>query len=164
MVSSRDELVDIVDECDRVARVVPRSLLRHQNLRHRVAFVAVRSSHREVLVHRRSDTKDVWPGWWDLAVGGVVTAGESYEAAARRELAEEIGVAGVEPERIGEGRYEDADVQLLARVFTIVHDGPFRFVDDEVVEAQFVGLEELRRRIAVESFVPDSVALVLPLL
>jgi 8-oxo-dGTP pyrophosphatase MutT (NUDIX family) len=164
MASSSDELVDIVDECDNVERVARRSELRRLNLRHRVAFVAVRSSRAEVLVHRRSDTKDVWPGWWDLAVGGVVTAGETYDAAARRELAEEIGLTGVEPERIGEGSYEDGDVQLLARVYALVHDGPFTFVDDEVVEAHFVTLDELRRRIAVDSYVPDSVALVLPLL
>ena len=30
-----------------------------------------------LLVHRRSDDKDLWPGRWDLAVGGVVAAGES---------------------------------------------------------------------------------------
>ena len=66
--------------------------MRRHRLRHRATFVVVRCSRGHVLMHRRSDTKDLWPGRWDLAVGGVVTAGEGYDDAARRELAEEVGV------------------------------------------------------------------------
>ena len=58
--------------------------------------IIVRSTTGSVLVHQRAADKDVWPSMWDVMVGGVVSAGETYEVAARRELNEEIGV---EPER-----------------------------------------------------------------
>jgi hypothetical protein len=38
------------------------------------------------------------------------------------------------------------------------------FVDGEVVAAELVTADELARRLAVDSFVPDSLAMVLPLL
>jgi 8-oxo-dGTP pyrophosphatase MutT (NUDIX family) len=159
-----DELVDVVDDDDVVVATVPRAVMRRERLRHRVSFVVIRATDGRILVHRRSDDKDVWPGRWDLAVGGVVTAGEPYDAAAERELAEEVGVTGVPLVSIGTGRYEDDDVRILARLYEAAWDGPFTFADGEVVEARFVTLPELHRRLAADSFVPDSVALLLPLL
>jgi 8-oxo-dGTP pyrophosphatase MutT (NUDIX family) len=149
----------VVDDADVVVATVPRAVMRRQRLRHRVTFVVVRSSDGRILVHRRSDDKDVWPGRWDLAVGGVVTAGEGYDDAARRELAEEVGVHGVPLVPLGGGRYEDDDVRIVARLYEAVHDGPFSFADGEVVEARFVTAAELQERLARHSFVPDSVAL-----
>jgi isopentenyl-diphosphate delta-isomerase len=162
-----DEPVEIVDRDGRVLRVVPRRQMRAERLRHRTVFVAVLSSDGRLLVHQRSADKDVWPGWWDVAVGGVVAVGESWDQAAARELAEEVGVVGAAPEPIDGGRlgrFEDDDVRLVGRCYRVVHDGPFSFADGEVVQARFVTpaeLAELRRR---ERFLPDSVALVLPLL
>jgi isopentenyldiphosphate isomerase len=158
-----DEPVEVVDPDGTVVAVVSRARMRAENLRHRAVFVLVQDTAGRVLVHRRSDQKDLWPGWWDLAVGGVVAAGESWDDAARRELAEELGVEVAEPSRAGGGSYEDHQVRLVARLYRLVHDGPFRFADGEVVEARFVTTGELRRLVAAEPFLPDSVALVLPL-
>jgi 8-oxo-dGTP pyrophosphatase MutT (NUDIX family) len=154
----------VVDTDDAVIGTVRRAVMRRDRLRHRVTFVVVRACDGRILVHRRSDAKDVWPGRWDLAVGGVVTAGESYDVAAVRELAEEVGVSGVALTPLGAGRYEDDDVRIVARLYEAVCDGPFTFADGEVVEACFVTLDELHDRLAVDSFVPDSVALLVPLL
>lgn len=44
-----------------------------------------------VLLQRRSQTKDTWPGRIDVAVGGHIRAGEDA-AAAMREAREEIGL------------------------------------------------------------------------
>lgn len=162
-----DELVEVVDPDGRVLRVVPRRQMRAERLRHRTVFVAVVSSDGRLLVHQRSTAKDVWPGWWDLAVGGVVAAGEDWDEAAARELAEEIGVVGVVPEPIDGGRlgrYEDDQVRLVGRCFRVVHDGPFSFADGEVVQARFVTPGELAELRCRERFLPDSVALLLPLL
>jgi isopentenyldiphosphate isomerase len=156
------ELVDLVDDDDRIIGVAPRTRMRAQNLRHRAVFVAVRSTAGDVLVHRRSDAKDVWPGWWDLAVGGVVAHGEAWDAAARRELREEIGLADASLRRLGGGSFADDDVRLIGRVYSVVCDGPFTFDDGEVVEAHFISRNDLVRRIAAQRFLPDSVALVLP--
>lgn len=148
----------MVDEDDRVVEVVSRARIRRENLRHRSVGIVVRDSEQRVLVHRRADTKDVWPGRWDLAVGGVVSSGETYDRAAVRELAEEVGIT-VALVPLGAARYEDDDVRALVRCYTAVHDGEVTFPDGEVAEARWVTATELRRLLASESFVPDSLAL-----
>ena len=158
------EMVDVVDDDDVVVRTVTRAEMRRDRLQHRAVAVAVFASDGRLLVHRRSDAKDVWPGQWDIAAGGVVSTGEDYLDAARRELAEELGIepAGFEP--LGEGRFRDDAVALIGRGFRVVHDGPFRFTDGEIAEVRWVTwgeLDDLRR---TERFVPDSIALLLPLL
>jgi 8-oxo-dGTP pyrophosphatase MutT (NUDIX family) len=126
--------------------------------------IAVLSSDGRLLIHRRSADKDLWPGWWDIAAGGVVTAGESYEAAARRELAEELGVIASELDYLGQSRYVDDDLAALCRGYRVVHDGPFTFGDGEIVEARWVTFAELEAMRATNRFLPDGIALLLPLL
>ncbi|MGE0877208.1 MAG: NUDIX domain-containing protein [Acidimicrobiia bacterium] len=157
------ELVDVVDAADVVVATVTRAEMRRRNLRHRSVGIVVTDGAGRVLVHRRADDKDVWPGRWDLAVGGVLGAGESYADAATRELAEEIGVEGLRPAEIGRGTYEDGEVAALYRLYGVRHGGPFRFADGEVVEARFVTAAELAERLVRDSWVPDSVALAVPL-
>ncbi|HZX53347.1 MAG TPA: NUDIX domain-containing protein, partial [Ilumatobacteraceae bacterium] len=124
-----EELVDIVDDDDRVVATVTRREMRANRLQHRGVGVAVMATDGRLLIHRRSAVKDVWPGWWDLAAGGVVLAGETYEEAARRELAEELGVVDVELEYMGSGRFVDETIAELCRGYRVVHDGPFTFDD-----------------------------------
>ena len=101
---------------------------------------------------------------WDLAAGGVVAAGETYEDAARRELAEELGVLAKNWVVLGDGNFVDDSVSVIGRGYLVVHDGPFHFTDGEIAEVRWVDREELDDLLATESFVPDNVALLLPLL
>jgi isopentenyldiphosphate isomerase len=156
------EWVEEVDLAGNVLRLVTRREMREGRLRHRAVFVAVVSADGDVLVHQRAATKDVWPSWWDVAVGGVVSPGESYEAAALRELAEEVGVEAVSIEPLGTGAYEDADVSLVAACFVCRTEGPFTFADGEVTTAHWVSPAEILTWLGSRPFLPDSVALVLP--
>ena len=56
-------------------------------LKHRCVSIVVRSSAGAVLIHRRSERKDLWPGFWDFCAGGVLASGEDWDEGARRELA-----------------------------------------------------------------------------
>jgi len=156
-----EDMVDVLDDVGNVVDTATRRSMRADNLRHRTVFIAVVNSAGDLLVHRRADWKDVWPGAWDVAFGGVVEAGESWEAAAARELAEETGL-DVELSYLGEGNYEDEIVRELARVYLARHDGPVTFVDREVVEIGWVPPDALCGWIDGRSVCPDSVAIVLP--
>jgi 8-oxo-dGTP pyrophosphatase MutT (NUDIX family) len=158
-----DEPVEWVDETGRVIDLVPRSRMRRENLRHRSAAVVVTSTDGRLLIHRRSDTKDVHPGAWDVCAGGVVTPGESYADAAARELAEELGVTGVALRPLGVGSFDDESSQEISHVFATVYDGPFEFADGEVAEARFVTRDELRSMLRSETFMPSCTGLVLPM-
>lgn len=155
------ERVDVVDADDRVIDTVPRSVMRRDVLRHRAVFILVRDSTGRVLIHRRSEQKDIWPGWWDIAIGGVVVSGESYDDAARRELWEEAGI-GAEPVFVSAGAYGDTEVNLIGRCYEVCHDGEVEPRDGEVAEFWWVSTEELRRLAAEERFLPDSLALLGP--
>lgn len=158
------ELVEEVDSEGRVLRVVTRAEMRNHRLRHRAVFIAVVNTQAHLLVHRRASSKDLWPSFWDIACGGVVGPGESWRDAANRELAEELGVAGVELEEIGGGAFDDEDAQVIGRCFVARSDGPFVFTDGEVTEAHFVDAAGLEDLISSRPVCPDSVALVRPLL
>lgn len=160
-----EERVDVVDEQDRVLRSVTRAEMRRDRLRHRAVFVAVCDGDGRILVHRRSSTKDVWPGWLDIAVGGVVSSGETYDDAAERELSEEVGVSGVRCVPLDEGRaeaYDDDEVSLLGRCYLVTTAGPFVFRDGEVSEAWWVELGDVEAWCSRENFLPDSLTLLLP--
>lgn len=154
-------MVDIVDADDNVIDTVTRRRMRAEVLRHRAVYIAVQGSDGRLLVHQRSFAKDVRPGAWDIAVGGVVGAGESYDEAARREMAEEIGVAGVVPVPIGGGTFGDEHYELIGRSYHVVHDGPFTFADGEVIDAMWVDAAGLQRLLDEHDVVSDSVALLL---
>ncbi|MEU6657722.1 NUDIX domain-containing protein [Streptomyces sp. NPDC046821] len=86
------ELVDRVDEQDRVLGTVDRSTAVREGWLHRVATVVCRDPAGRILVHRRPSHASRFPGRYNWLIGGAVDAGETYEAAAARELAEELGV------------------------------------------------------------------------
>jgi 8-oxo-dGTP pyrophosphatase MutT (NUDIX family) len=156
-----DEPVALYDPgSGRPAGSAPRSSVRRENLPHAATGVLVRRSSGEVLVHRRSATKDLWPGLLDCAFGGVVLAGESPEAGARRELAEEAGVddPAVPLEPLLVTWYRDDDTWYLAHVYTAVWDGPVRFVDGEVEAAWWEDADAVRAALAdaATPFVPDT--------
>jgi isopentenyldiphosphate isomerase len=158
-----EELVDIVDDNDNVIATVTRVEMRARRLQHRSVSVAVISGDGRLLVHKRSESKDIWPGWWDIAAGGVVAAGESYDEAARRELAEELGIVDVAIEYLGAARYVDIEVAAWCRGYRVVHDGPFSFTDGEVAEIRWVTFDELDAMRSHQRFLPDSIAVLLPL-
>jgi 8-oxo-dGTP pyrophosphatase MutT (NUDIX family) len=146
-----------------VVRVVTRAEMRSRNLPHRAVYVLLVDGGGRLLAHRRAAWKDVWPGRWDVAFGGVAGVGEPPLENARRELAEEAGVAAP-LERLGSGAYEDTEVRVVGDVFLARCDGPFTFGDGEVVETAWVPLADLPAWLAGRPLCPDSVAIALPLL
>lgn len=157
-----DELVDVVDAAGLVLGTVTRREMRARNLRHRSVAIAVRSRDGRLLVHRRADDKDIWPGAWDLVVGGVVSAGEEWADAAVRELAEEVGIVGPTPVEVARGSYDGGGMSEVYVGYEVVWDGPIHFTDGEVAEARWVDGAELDELLATVTFIPDSLEIALP--
>lgn len=158
-----DELVEAVDEDGHVLRVVTRAQMRAELLRHRCTYIGVVDSQGRLLVHQRSPLKEMYPSAWDIAAGGVCTAGESWDDSARRELAEELGI-DAPIEHLGHGSWSGGGASLVGHVYLARSDGPFTFNDGEVVQARFVDRAELDTLLTRDLFCPDSVDLGLPLL
>lgn len=154
-----EEWVDVVDDDDRVVDRATRAEMRRRNLPHRAVYVFVRNSRGELFVHRRTLTKDIYPGYCDVSVGGVVAAGEDYDAAAARELAEELGVRDAPLIRLGATRYADERTRVLGVVYLAHQDGPFALQAAEIASGGFVTIDEAERMTREERCCPDGVAI-----
>ncbi len=83
------EWVDIVDENNNIIAQASRMQMRAECLRHRATYIVVHDGMGQVLVQRRTATKDFLPGMLDATAGGVVQHGENMLVSARREVEEE---------------------------------------------------------------------------
>lgn len=90
---SKVEMVDVVDDDDRVIGSKPRENLEDATDRWRnVGLCVVNTSSTSILLARRSPHKRWNPRRWTTCVLGTVSAGESYDDAIQRETLEELGV------------------------------------------------------------------------
>ncbi|MDZ4688967.1 MAG: NUDIX domain-containing protein [Planctomycetaceae bacterium] len=89
-----DEWFDVVDESDAVLYSAPRTEVHARRWLHRAAHIFVFNSRGELLVHRRSATKNEYPLRYNSSASGHLHAGEDYAPAAVRELEEELGLTG----------------------------------------------------------------------
>lgn len=87
-----DEVVVLVDEHDREVGVAPKLQAHERGLLHRAFSVFVLNARGEVLLQRRADGKYHSAGLWTNTACGHPRPGEPVAAAARRRLAEEMGI------------------------------------------------------------------------
>ncbi|MEU1182076.1 NUDIX domain-containing protein [Streptomyces sp. NPDC005820] len=158
--SAADEILDIVDENDRVVGQFPRGRVYAEGMRHRCVFIQARDAEGRLFVHRRTPTKLVFPSLYDMFVGGVVGAGEAYDEAALREAEEELGVSGLpRPEFRFKFLYDDgAGQSWWSAVYEVRCDLPVSPQAEEVAWHAFLPEEEVERRLPEWEWVPDGLA------
>jgi isopentenyldiphosphate isomerase len=141
--ASDRETVLWVDEQNRPCGVLARAELRERGLIGRASFIFLFDSAGRLCLHRRTLSKAIYPGYWDPAAGGMIGPGESELDAARRELAEELGVDSQQLEAHGSFFFDGPRNRIWGSVFSTISDAPLRLQPEEVLEARFVTLEEL---------------------
>ncbi|WP_236245441.1 NUDIX hydrolase [Streptomyces sp. CC210A] len=160
--ASADEVLDVVDEHDEVVGQLRRGEVYARGLRHRCVFVLARDAEDRVFVHRRTATKLVFPSLYDMFVGGVVGAGESYDDAALREAEEELGVRGLpRPVPVLKFLYDDGPGgrgSWWSQVYEVRCTLPVAPQESEVAWHAFLPEAELAERLPVWRWVPDGVA------
>lgn len=144
---SSEEYFDLIE--DRSGIVIGKASRRecHGNpvLLHRSIRVLIYHPDRELLLlQKRAMTKDIFPGRWDMAVGGHVDPGEDYSAAAKREMQEELGITEELPLQEAytirvRNQIESENVQA----YRAVSAGPFRIREEELSEVRFFTMAEL---------------------
>ncbi|MFI8502792.1 NUDIX domain-containing protein [Streptomyces sp. NPDC085524] len=158
-VSAADEVLDVVDRDDRVVGRARRGAVYAKGLIHRCVFVRARDAEGRIFVHRRTASKLVFPSYYDMFVGGVLGAGESYEEAALREAEEELGVRGLpQPEPLFKFLYEGPGGSWWSYVHEVRCEAAVRPQESEVAWHAFLTEDELARRVAGGDWpwVPDG--------
>lgn len=139
----------IVDEDDRPIGQATKQEAWDKGLIHRVVRIMIEDGQGRVLLQHRSPTKDIFPDTWDNSVAGHVDAGEEYDAAAVRELREELGLEGLQLEAVG--RYRSGETWKGHRLnrFTHVYRvratvEPKRLEAGKIDDARWFAIEEVR--------------------
>jgi 8-oxo-dGTP pyrophosphatase MutT (NUDIX family) len=155
-VSAETEIVTIVDESNNVIGAATRRDMRARRLPHRAAYIMVFHPRGSLYVQKRTATKDVYPGYYDVAAGGVVTAGESYLESAVRELEEEMGIRGVPLGRLFDFYHTEGGHRVWGRAYSCVYDGEIVLQEEEVESGAFHPVHEILRRAEDQPFTPDG--------
>ncbi|XP_075666327.1 nudix hydrolase 3 isoform X2 [Castanea sativa] len=123
---------------------------------------------QQLLLQRRADCKDSWPGLWDISSAGHISAGDSSLVTARRELQEELGIVlprdafemifiFLQECVINDGKYinnEFNDVYFVTTLDPIPLEA-FSLQESEVSAVKYISYGEYRSLLAKED--PDYV-------
>jgi isopentenyldiphosphate isomerase len=156
--ASDAEQIAWVDEQDNLLGAIGRAELRDRGLIGRGTYILVFNSAGDLCVHRRTLSKAIYPGYWDVAAGGMVQAHESYAESAARELEEELGVSGVDLRAHEQFFFDQPGNRVWCAVFSAVWDGPLRLQPEEVLEARFIPVDEVMGETEHKPYCPDSLA------
>ena len=130
------ESFPVVDKNDRWLRDAPRTEVHGNKLRHRAVHILIFNANGDVFLQKRSRWKDRHPLLWDSSAAGHVSAGEEYDAAALRELDEELGIS-TELKRITKLPASEQTGQEFIWLYRGRHDGPFRLAPSEIEHGEF---------------------------
>lgn len=158
------EYIDILnDNGVRTGEILSRDETHRQGLWHRAVIAAIISSDNKILMQQRSETKDKFPGLWDLSVAAHVISGEDAVSTLVRELNEEIGLVISKRIEVKDCRFvssfknihhwEDkklgsVDEHAFYEFFVINLDlniSDLKFNDGEVMDVRWVSLFELKK-------------------
>jgi isopentenyldiphosphate isomerase len=156
--ASDAEQIAWVDHNDQLLGSLPRAQLRERGLIGRGTYILLFNSAGEMCVHRRTLSKAIYPGYWDVAAGGMVQVDETYAESAARELEEELGVGGVTLTAHEQFFFDQPGNRIWCAVFSAVWDGPLKLQPEEVIEARFITVEEVLRETLEKPYCPDSLA------
>jgi isopentenyl-diphosphate delta-isomerase type 1 len=154
--SDPHELFDIVNQDDDVIGQAERRAC-HGNpaLIHRAIHVLVFHPSGRLLLQKRAPNKDIQPGKWDTSVGGHLNVGESYLAAARREMAEELGLTGVALTFLYRSRIRNRIESENVQTYLAITDKSIRFDPMEISGVRYWSSEEIARSLGKNTFTPN---------
>lgn len=132
----KEEILEIVDEDNRVTGRATRSQIHKQQLMHRAVHIFLFNTRGELFLQKRSLEKDEFSGYYDSSAAGHVDPGEDYADAALRELEEELGIAA-ELRKIAEIPASAENGWEFTLFYTAVSDAPVCINREEISEGGF---------------------------
>ena len=153
---SKNELVVIVDEKNREIGAAPRFKMRMLGIIHRATYILVFNSEQEIFVQKRTKTKDVYPGYYDVVSGGVVTVGETYDESAKRELEEELGIMNIPLSELFVFFFAEGKMKVWGKAYSCFYNGNIILQKEEVESGSFMSVDEVILKSKYDKFCPDG--------
>lgn len=155
-----EEIVDLVDVHDKVVGNATVGRCLEEGLLHRGVAVQVVRSKGGLVMQQRS-RRDRWqPGLWTISSTGHVKGGEDYQAAAHRELREELGIDGpltsVRKYLMPPLTYRGLTEHEWVSLFTCATDSPVTIDPIELEGVRELTEQELGRMLDGGTFTPDA--------
>ena len=124
-------------------------------LLHPVVHLHVLDRSGRLYLQRRALDKDLLPGYWDTAVGGHVSYGESIVEALFREAAEELRLCDFNPTLLDTYVFEGIREEELVSVFACVGQFEPRPDGTEVMEGRFWTFKEIEDNLGKSVLTPN---------
>ena len=150
------EYLDIVDDQGNpTGKIIERKIAHQKGVQHRTSHVWLlrKKDQLEILVQKRSDNKDSYPGCYDISSAGHIPAGVDYKASAVRELQEELGIYVNEDQLIEIGMIHTESKNIfhgslfhnkqVSKVFLLWYDqDEFNYQKEELAGTKWMNFEE----------------------
>ncbi len=151
-----EEWLDLLDEQGKIIGKAPRSQVHgNPDLLHPVVHLHIFDSKGRLFLQKRSDNKDLYPGFWDTAVGGHISSGENPEYALIRETQEELGIVPESARIIFKYIMRNEYESELVHSFKMRHDGPFILNPEEISEGRYWTQFEIKKFLGKNVFTPN---------
>jgi isopentenyl-diphosphate Delta-isomerase len=137
-----NEYFAIVDEEDNLVGKATYEEMVKDGVIHRSANIMVFNSGGKLFCHQRALGLKLYPGLWDVKFGGLVDYGETYEAAAKRELFEEASIKVSKIKPLFKLKTRKKENMTNREVFSCVYDGEINLDPGEVAEGKFLTIKE----------------------
>jgi isopentenyl-diphosphate delta-isomerase len=147
----KEEWFDVVNARDEVVGRALRREVHARGLWHRAVHVLVFDPAGRIFLQKRSMSKDLSPGLWDSSCSGHLDAGEAYDAAAIRELGEELGVATAIAATAQRWFRLEPSVETgweFVWIYRLENAGPFTLHPEEIERGEWFSPAEVTRSIA----------------
>ena len=152
----KEEMLPLIDENGIVKGQMSRSFA-HDGSKplHPVVHLEVIDRFGRIFLQKRSASKKLLPGYWDTAVGGHVTYGESVLEALFREAREEIALSDFNPVDMDTYIWESDMEREWVSVFAAVGNFELTPVNDEVDEGRYWTEAEIREALGKGILTPN---------
>lgn len=154
------EKIAIVNENDKEIAVKFRDEQQIGDIQ-RIVGIWITNDVGDILLAQRALHKELHPGLWGTAAAGAVSYGETYEQAAYKELAEEIGVFDIKLELVKKGFYHGSDHKRWIGWYKGVCTKPAQafVLEKDVAQVMWISPNELKLQLTStpEKFVPSCV-------